>query len=99
MKTVTIQGSQAKPSVIGFKAAAMETLRRELEPLGMRISYSDRVGYFVTDRETSETMIVIASPARFLSLMRKFNASQKNQPTAAVLGEAVGAVSGQRRSL
>ncbi len=92
-------------SVIKFDAAAMKILRRELEPLGMRISYSDRAGYFVTDRETSETsetsetMIVIASPARFLSLMRKFNASQKKQPTAAVLGEAVGAVSDQRRSL
>ena len=85
--------------VIEFDAAAMDVLLRELEPLGMVVSYSDRIGYFVTDRETSETMIVIASPARFLSLMRKFNASQKNQPTAAVLGEAVGAVSDQRRSL
>ena len=86
-------------SVIKFDAAAMKILRRELEPLGMRISYSDRAGYFVTDRETSETMIVIASPARFLSLMRKFNASQKKQPTAAVLGEAGETFSGQRRSL
>ena len=72
MKTVTIQGGQAKPSVIGFKAAAMKVLRRELEPLGMCISYSDRVGYFVTDIETSETMMVINSPARFLSLTRRF---------------------------
>ena len=56
--------------VIEFDAAAI--LRRELEPRGMRISYSDRVGYFVTDRETSETMMVIASPARFLSLTRRF---------------------------
>ena len=59
-------------SVIGFEAAAMETLRRELEPLGMRIGYSDRAGYFVTDSETSETMMVINSPARFLSLTRRF---------------------------
>ena len=58
--------------VIEFDAAAMDILRRELEPLGMRISYSDRVGYFVTDRETSETMMVINSPARFLSLTRRF---------------------------
>jgi hypothetical protein len=58
--------------VIEFDAAAMEILRREMEPLGMRISYSDRVGYFVTDRETSETMMVINSPARFLSLTRRF---------------------------
>ena len=35
--------------VIEFDAAAI--LRRELEPLGMRISYSDRAGYFVTDSE------------------------------------------------
>jgi hypothetical protein len=59
-------------SVIEFDSAAMEILRRELEPLGMRISYSDRAGYFVTDSETSETMMVIASPARFLSLTRRF---------------------------
>jgi hypothetical protein len=39
--------------VIKFDAAVMKILRRELEPLGMRISYSDRAGYFVTDRETS----------------------------------------------
>jgi len=58
--------------VIEFDAAAMETLRRELEPLGMRIGYSDRAGYFVTDSETSETMMVINSPARFLSLTRRF---------------------------
>jgi hypothetical protein len=58
--------------VIEFDSAAMDILRRELEPLGMRISYSDRVGYFVTDRETSETMMVINSPARFLSLTRQF---------------------------
>ena len=58
--------------VIEFDAAAMEILRRELEPLGMRIGYSDRAGYFVTDGETSETMMVIASPARFLSLTRRF---------------------------
>jgi hypothetical protein len=58
--------------VIEFDAAAMDILRRELEPLGMRISYSDRAGYFVTDRETGETMMVIASPARFLSLTRRF---------------------------
>ena len=56
--------------VIEFDAAAI--LRRELEPLGMRISYSDRAGYFVTDIETSETMMVINSPARFLSMTRRF---------------------------
>ena len=56
--------------VIEFDAAAI--LRRELEPLGMRISYNARLGYFVTDSETSETMIVINSPARFLSLTRRF---------------------------
>ena len=86
-------------NIIKFDAAAMEILRRELESFGMVVSYSDRIGYFVTDRESSETMMIINSPERFMSLVRKFNASQKNQPTAAILGEAVGAVSGQRRSL
>jgi hypothetical protein len=36
-------------SLIQFDAAAMEILRRELKALGMRIGYSDRAGYFVTD--------------------------------------------------
>ena len=58
--------------VIEFDAAAMDILRRELEPLGMRIGFSERAGYFVTDIETSETMMVINSPARFLSLTRRF---------------------------
>ena len=56
--------------VIKFDAAAI--LRRELEPLGMRIGFSERAGSFVTDIETSETMMVINSPARFLSLTRRF---------------------------
>jgi hypothetical protein len=56
--------------IVEFDAAAI--LRRELEPLGMRIGFSDRAGYFVTDIETSETMIVINNPARFLSLTRQF---------------------------
>ena len=59
-------------NIIKFEAAAMETLRRELDKFGMHISYSDRAGYFVTDIETSETMMVINSPARFLSLTRRF---------------------------
>ena len=37
--------------MIKFDAAAMEILRRELEPLGMHISYNARLGYFVTDSE------------------------------------------------
>ena len=58
--------------VIEFDAEVMKVLRRDLESLGMCISYSDRAGYFVTDSETSETMMVINSPARFLSLTRRF---------------------------
>jgi hypothetical protein len=55
---------------------ALELLRQELGNHGMVIRYSERLGYFVTDKQSSETMMIIPSAKEFLSLVRKFNASQ-----------------------
>ena len=55
---------------------ALELLRQELGNHGMVIRYSERVGYFVIDKQSSETMMIIPSAKEFLSLVRKFNASQ-----------------------
>lgn len=80
-------------NVIPFDAA-MVVLRRELEALGMRIGYSDRAGYFVTDAETSETMMIINNnPERFMALVRRFNAKNQNRQASRVLAQAEDAVS------
>ena len=55
---------------------ALELLRQELGNHGMVIRYSERLGYFVTDKQSSETMMIIPSAKEFLTLVRKFNASQ-----------------------
>jgi urease accessory protein UreE len=55
---------------------ALELLRQELGNHGMVIRYSERVGYFVIDKQSSETMMIIPSAKEFLTLVRKFNASQ-----------------------
>jgi len=55
---------------------ALELLRQELANHGMVICYSERLGYFVTDKQSSETMMIIPSAKDFLTLVRKFNASQ-----------------------
>jgi len=55
---------------------ALELLRQELGNHGMVICYSERLGYFVTDKQSSETMMIIPSAKDFLTLVRKFNASQ-----------------------
>jgi hypothetical protein len=55
---------------------ALELLRQELGNHGMVIRYSERLGYFVTDKLSSETMMIIPSAKEFLTLVRKFNASQ-----------------------
>lgn len=55
---------------------ALDLLRQELGNHGMVIRYSERLGYFVTDKQSSETMMIIPSAKEFLTLVRKFNASQ-----------------------
>ena len=55
---------------------ALELLRQELGNHGMVIRYSESLGYFVTDKQSSETMMIIPSAKEFLTLVRKFNASQ-----------------------
>ena len=55
---------------------ALELLRQELGNHGMVIRYSEGLGYFVTDKQSSETMMIIPSAKEFLTLVRKFNASQ-----------------------
>jgi hypothetical protein len=55
---------------------ALELLRQELGNHGMVIRYSERLGYFITDKLSSETMMIIPSAKEFLTLVRKFNASQ-----------------------
>ena len=55
---------------------ALELLRQGLGNHGMVIRYSERVGYFVIDKQSSETMMIIPSAKEFLTLVRKFNASQ-----------------------
>ena len=55
---------------------ALELLRQELGNHGMVIRYSERLGYFVTDKQSPETMMIIPSAKEFLTLVRKFNASQ-----------------------
>jgi hypothetical protein len=55
---------------------ALGLLRQELGNHGMVIKYSERLGYFVTDKQSSETMMIIPSAKEFLTLVRKFNAPQ-----------------------
>jgi hypothetical protein len=55
---------------------ALELLRQELGNHGIVIRYSEGLGYFVTDKQSSETMMIIPSAKEFLTLVRKFNASQ-----------------------
>lgn len=58
------------------EGVALELLRQELGNHGMVIHYSESLGYFVTDKQSSETMMIIPSAKEFLTLVRKYNAAQ-----------------------